>query len=145
MGPGAAGAGLRRRPRPDLRRGGRGVGEVSVTGRASIVGALDKRGVFTEDVPGGTSEVAFGLVKQADGQWRIETVEDGLLLSQSSFLAAFRPTRLYFPSVDREVLVPDDRWFPNRTWQTSAVKETLTGPAEWLRGSTAAVVPEGRG
>ncbi|MFF3063263.1 LpqB family beta-propeller domain-containing protein [Oerskovia sp. NPDC057915] len=121
-------------------------GRATVTGSATVVGALDKRGVYTEDVPGGEGgavPVSFGLVRQGDGQWRIETAEDGLLLSESSFQAAFRQTRLYFPSADREVLVPDDRWFPNRGWQTSAVTEILVGPAEWLRGSTAPVVPEG--
>ncbi|MHA7134575.1 LpqB family beta-propeller domain-containing protein [Oerskovia turbata] len=120
-------------------------GRVTVTGSATVVGALDKRGVYTEDVPGGAGDVpvSFGLVRQGDGQWRIDSVADGLLLSESQFLAAFRPTRLYFPSADREVLVPDDRWFPNRSWQTSAVKETLIGPVEWLRGATAPVVPEG--
>lgn len=41
------------------------------------------------------------------------------------------------------MLVPDDRWFPNRGWQASAVTEILVGPVEWLRGSTAPVVPEG--
>jgi hypothetical protein len=87
--------------------------------------------------------VSFGLVRRGDGEWRIETVPDGLLLSEASFLAAFRPTRLYFPSADREVLVPDDRWFPNGSWRTSAVRETLVGPVEWLRGATAPVVPEG--
>ncbi|OCI31682.1 LpqB family beta-propeller domain-containing protein [Oerskovia enterophila] len=117
-------------------------GAVTVTGSASVVGALDKRGVYTEDVPV-TTVVSFGLVRQGDGQWRIETAEDGLLLSQTNFLAAFRSTRLYFPSADREVLVPDERWFPNRTWQTNAVDETLIGPVEWLRGSTDVVVPEG--
>ena len=120
-------------------------GQVTVTGSATVVGALDKRGVYTEDVPGvaGAVPVSFGLVRQGDGQWRIETAEDGLLLSESSFQAAFRQTRLYFPSADREVLVPDDRWFPNRGWQTSAVTEILVGPVEWLRGATAPVVPEG--
>ncbi|GAA3213037.1 LpqB family beta-propeller domain-containing protein [Oerskovia jenensis] len=120
-------------------------GQVTVTGSATVVGALDKRGVYTEDVPGGAGAVpvSFGLVRQGDGQWRIETAEDGLLLSESSFQAAFRQTRLYFPSTDREVLVPDDRWFPNRGWQASAVTEILVGPVEWLRGSTAPVVPEG--
>ncbi|MFF2621495.1 LpqB family beta-propeller domain-containing protein [Oerskovia jenensis] len=120
-------------------------GQVTVTGSATVVGALDKRGVYTEDVPGGVGAVpvSFGLVRQGDGQWRIETAEDGLLLSESSFQAAFRQTRLYFPSTDREVLVPDDRWFPNRGWQASAVTEILVGPVEWLRGSTAPVVPEG--
>lgn len=120
-------------------------GEVTVTGQASVVGALDERGVYTEDAPGGERHVpvSFGLARQPDGQWRIENVEDGLLLDRSRFLAAFRSTRLYFPSADREVLVPDDRWFPNRGWQTSAVKQTLIGPVEWLRGSTAPIVPEG--
>ncbi|WP_336706438.1 LpqB family beta-propeller domain-containing protein [Oerskovia sp. USHLN155] len=120
-------------------------GQVTVTGSATVVGALDKRGVYTEDVPRGEGAVpvSFGLVRQGDGQWRIETAEDGLLLSESSFQAAFRQTRLYFPSADREVLVPDDRWFPNRGWQTSAVTEILIGPVEWLRGATAPVVPEG--
>jgi Lipoprotein LpqB beta-propeller domain/Sporulation and spore germination len=118
-------------------------GVVTVRATADVVGVVDERGVYTEQVPGTTTELVYGLVRDGDGQWRIETTDDGLAISATNFDLTYRATNLYFPTTDRRYLVPDQRWFPKRNWPTLAVRETLAGPAPWLSGSVATVAPEG--
>ncbi|QJW36139.1 LpqB family beta-propeller domain-containing protein [Cellulosimicrobium protaetiae] len=118
-------------------------GTTTVRATADVVGTVDERGVYTEEVPGRTVEISYGLVRDADGQWRIATVEDGLSITATNFARTFKQVNLYFPTLDRTYLVPDARWFPSRNWQTLAVRETVRGPSEWLAGSVGTVVPEG--
>jgi len=120
-------------------------GVTTVRASAQVVGVVDDHGVYTEQVPGSTTtiEFSYGLVRDADGQWRIETVDDGLTITAIFFDRTFKPVNLYFPTPDRTYLVPDARWFPSRNWQTLAVRETLRGPSPWLAGSVVTVAPEG--
>lgn len=118
-------------------------GATTVRTTADVVGIVDARGVYTEQVPGRTTEISYGLVRDDDGQWRIATVDDGLTITATNFARTYKQVNLYFPTVDRAYLVPDARWFPSRNWQALAVRETLRGPAEWLAGSVATVAPDG--
>lgn len=118
-------------------------GTTTVRATADVVGTVDERGVYTEQAPGRTTEVSYGLVRDADDQWRIDVVDDGLTITATNFARTFKQANLYFPTLDRAYLVPDARWFPSRNWQALAVRETLRGPADWLAGSVATVAPEG--
>lgn len=114
----------------------------TVRGAGTLVGSVDEHGVYTEADPGTRIDIAFDLVRGADGQWRVDTA-DGLHLSDTNFQRTFRATSLYFPTPDRAWFVPDERWFPSRNWQTYAVRETLVGPSRWLAASVITVAPEG--
>lgn len=114
----------------------------AVRGTGSLVGSVDEHGVYTEAAPGATTDFTFNLVRDANGQWRIDGA-DGLMMSESSFERTYRATCLYFPTPDRSWFVPDERWFPARNWQTYAVRETLVGPSPWLAASVTTVAPEG--
>ncbi len=120
-------------------------GVTTVHASAQVVGVVDDHGVYTEQVPGTatTIELSYGLVRDEDGQWRIETVDDGLTITAINFDRTFKSVNLYFPTPDRAYLVPDARWFPSRNWQTLAVRETLRGPSPWLAGAVVTVAPEG--
>jgi hypothetical protein len=118
-------------------------GVTTVRATATVLGVVDEHGVYTEQVPGTTTEVSYGLVRDEDDQWRIETLDDGLTITPTNFDLTYLPVNLYFPTPDREYLVPDARWFPSRNWQTLAVRETLAGPSPWLAGSVVTVAPEG--
>ncbi|MBD8080718.1 LpqB family beta-propeller domain-containing protein [Cellulosimicrobium arenosum] len=117
----------------------------TVRATAELVGVVDARGVYTEQLPGSTTELVYELARDSDGQWRIETTDDGLAITRTNFDRTYRATDLYFPTADRRYLVPDERWFPGRNWQTLAVRETLAGPAEWLSGAVTTATPEGIG
>ncbi|MCB7137228.1 LpqB family beta-propeller domain-containing protein [Cellulosimicrobium marinum] len=118
-------------------------GAVTVRATADVAGVVDEHGVYTEQLPGATTELVYGLVLDEDGQWRVETTDDGVAISVTNFDTTYRETNLYFPTVDRRYLVPDERWFPQRTWQTFAVREMLAGPVPWLAGAVTTVAPEG--
>lgn len=118
-------------------------GVATVRATADVVGTVDAHGVYTEEVPGTTTDLVYGLVRDDEGQWRVDTTDDGLAVSATNFVQTYRATDLYFPTPDRRYLVPDARWFPSRNWQTLAVRETLVGPVPWLAGSVTTVAPEG--
>jgi len=117
--------------------------EATVTATARVVATLDERGVYTEEARPSDIPVTFGLTRPEGGEWRIEQLEDGLMLPTAFFGQAFHPTTLYFPTPDLTWWVPDTRWFPRQTWRTDATGEILAGPPEWLQDSTTAVIPEG--
>ncbi|MCA5894638.1 LpqB family beta-propeller domain-containing protein [Isoptericola sp. NEAU-Y5] len=114
-----------------------------VTARANVVATLDENGVYTEEARPSPEAVTFELTRQADGEWRISQLEDGLMLSTAFFGQAFHLTSLYFPTPDLSWWVPDVRWFPRQTWRTDATSQILAGPPEWLADSTVTVIPEG--
>ncbi|KFD42893.1 hypothetical protein IU11_16695 [Cellulosimicrobium sp. MM] len=74
-------------------------GTTTVRATADVVGTVDERGVYTEQAPGRTTEVSYGLVRDADDQWRIDVVDDGLTITATNFAApSSRPTSTSRPS-----------------------------------------------
>ncbi|PZR51534.1 hypothetical protein DNL40_15945 [Xylanimonas oleitrophica] len=116
----------------------------TATVRASgrILASLDERGVYAEAPAPMPHEVTFELTRTG-GQWRISSLDDGLMVPSQVFTSAYHYTRLYFPTPDLQSWVPDVRWFPQQTWRTNAVREVLAGPPEWLGGAVTSVLPEG--
>ena len=89
-------------------------------------------GQYREDPPAQQS-LGFGFVQEGD-EWRISSLPDGTVLSQSSFDVVFAEQALYFLDPSYQYLVPDVRWFPSRaTAAKRAVTELLEGPAQWLQ------------
>ncbi|MBE1876347.1 LpqB family beta-propeller domain-containing protein [Myceligenerans pegani] len=107
------------------------------------VARVDAHGMYTEASNAAPFTTNFSLTRDADDQWRIDELEDGILVPERLFANQFRATRLYFPSRDHEAWVPDQRWFPRNFWRTSAVVELLNGPPPWLQGAVDTAAPEG--
>jgi putative lipoprotein lpqB len=85
----------------------------------------------------------FSLAKNADGQWRIVSLDDGVFLSENAFSQQFIETPLYFLAPDSNALVADLRYYPRRTFATSAMNGLLAGPSEWLASGVHTAVPTG--
>lgn len=117
--------------------------EVVLTGAASLVATVDEQGRYTEAASAHVRDVAFSLRRDATGQWRIDAVADGLLVSQPNFQSVFRATPVYFATPDGTTLVPDLRWFPQRNIATYAVRALLAGPSAWLRDAVVSGAPAG--
>jgi hypothetical protein len=120
-----------------------GADTVEVVVRATAIATLDSVGAYTE--VGNPRELGyrFTLVKTGS-EWRISALDNGVLVPANLFANQYRATRLFFPAEnDIKSLVPDQRWFPRRSWRTVAVQEVLAGPPEWLQGATQSLVPEG--
>jgi hypothetical protein len=115
---------------------------VRVVASGTKVASVDTRGVYSEiRVPAATS-VTFDLV-QVEGQWRIDALEDGLLISSPVFTSTYHRTEVMFPTADGRYWVPDVRWFPQQTWRTNAVAALLEGPQDHLADVVTSPVPAG--
>ena len=119
----------------------------TVTVVGSRVGQVDATGAFTPILKGSGSgdpeTFSFGLVR-TDGQWRIDQLQPGVLISDLAFGNAYRPRKLFFFNADESSLVPDLR-YSALTGQSLAnwlLAELLAGPAPELAQSVVNEVPD---
>lgn len=99
-----------------------------VTLQAQVRAALDEQGIFSA-ADDSEAQVVFSLEKNAQGQWRISDLEDGILLSQSQFESVFQQAQLYFLATDRESLVQDPRWYPKTRLASHLIDGLIAGPS----------------
>lgn len=109
---------------------------------APRIGVIDGRGDFTPS--GGEVRASFGLVKQ-NGQWRIDRLADGVLLSTFDAQRAFRPALVYYLNRSGTTLVPEQVLLrPTSGIPTTAlVRALLAGPGAWLAPSVRTGFPTG--
>lgn len=109
-------------------------GRVQYAVSMSVAGSVDELGIFTETGPQAERVFEFALELDGEGQWRIDSLPDAVLINQSNFANLFRATTLYHPTPDGTFLVPDVRWFARESAPMLAVRTLLeSGPAPWLR------------
>ncbi|MBV9369762.1 MAG: hypothetical protein JO074_08025, partial [Frankiales bacterium] len=103
----------------------------SVRLRAVRTGAVDDRGDF--DPTRGAVDATLGLAR-LDGQWRIDRVPPGVLLSTLDAQRFVRLARVYYPNRAGSALVPEQTFV--RTTQagfaTALIRTLLAGPGDWL-------------
>ncbi len=116
-------------------------GAVRVT--VGAVGTLSDAGVFTESPSDAVVSSDFSLARNADGQWRIVSLSDGIFLSEHLFGQMYTAAPLYFLSADSSSLVADLHWYPRRVFPTKAVQALLSGPSEWLEPGVSSAFPAG--
>ncbi|MFT4229630.1 MAG: hypothetical protein QM602_05000, partial [Microbacterium sp.] len=119
------------------------IDEDSFAYTVSPVAEVDETGAYAE-TDAGSSTLPFELAKQADGEWRITELEDGIVLDRSLFPAVFRAYSLMYFDPSWQSLVPDVRWFAIRDNTVSRiVKELLDGaPSPWLTGAVVSAFPD---
>jgi hypothetical protein len=106
-------------------------------------GIIDAQGILRQSEAGASETVEVSLVR-VDGQWRIDGIANGIMVSETNFSLLFRSHNLYFYSSDYAYAVPDVRWFVSRQAVSAAiVKAMLNGPAPYLKGAVASAFPEG--
>ncbi|MGV8967321.1 MAG: LpqB family beta-propeller domain-containing protein [Cellulomonas sp.] len=119
------------------------VTETQIRVTLPVVATVDADGRYSEGFPGATQDAVFDLVQDSDGQWRISGLDDGVLLSEPFFYSVYGATPLYFLTPTRDMLVPEERWFPRRNAATYAVRALLEGPSAWLRDAVTTAFPDG--
>lgn len=103
---------------------------LSVTSQASV----DATGVYTAEA-GRAVPLSFHLAQQADGEWRITSAPDGLVLDANRFASVFSEYALMYFDPTGEYLVPDVRWFPVTNAVTSIAVALVNGqPSPLLAG-----------
>lgn len=116
----------------------------SVVVDATPAAQLSATGQYDVSASSTPIEIGYELEQNDDGQWRISSGPEGLLVDETTFAQIFRSYPLYFYSADYDYLVPDLRWFAGRdSPQTSVVRALLVGPSEWLKAGVVTAFPEG--
>ncbi|MGO1975309.1 MAG: LpqB family beta-propeller domain-containing protein [Propionibacteriaceae bacterium] len=111
--------------------------------RAPLLGEVAADGSYTHrNEP--DFQVDFGMVKDDNGEWRISTPPDGLLLSQYYFQQFYRSLNLYFLEPGHSSVVPDPIYLPsgNQT-ATALLQALLRGPTKWLKPAVQSAIPAG--
>jgi hypothetical protein len=107
-------------------------------------GTIATNGGMALAAPNSDLKQVFGLTK-ADGEWRINSVPQGLMLSQSDVDRAFRSFAVYFFNPEFDTLVPDARMVPviGPGLATTLVRRLLAGPNDWLLPAVRTGFPAG--
>lgn len=110
--------------------------------RGNIVGNLAEGGEFTPEFS--AFESTYSLIR-VDGQWRINSLPNVVVIERSDFNSNFSPRQLYFLNPAGNALVPDTRWLYNDTANLSVALVNLlaSGPKQRMRGGVRNFVPTG--
>ena len=126
-----------------------GVPALSELGSAVVMavreaGTIATNGRYEVTGPAAELRTTFDLTK-VDGEWRIEDLPQGLLLSQSDVDRAFRSFSVYFFNPPFETLVPDPRMVPviGPGLATTLVRRLVAGPSDWLQPAVRTGFPAG--
>lgn len=120
-----------------------GPGRVSV----DLTGAyrLDARGAWRGAVPRADARLPFQLARE-DGEWRIASAPNALIVPVSWFEARFTQLSLYFFDPSGRVLVPELVFVPRgNQLATTLVRDLVTGPPADLAGIVRSFLPPGVG
>ncbi|GAB2630399.1 LpqB family beta-propeller domain-containing protein [Streptomyces capparidis] len=95
----------------------------------------------------GEMHATFALAKEK-GQWRIDRLPDGLVLSRADFERMYHSVNMYYfaaptASGEREVLVPDPVYLRQIDPVASAVRSLIDGPTRWLSPAVVSHFPRG--
>jgi hypothetical protein len=111
--------------------------------RAPRTGVIDGRGDFTPR--SGVVEVGFGLSRDS-GEWRIDRLPDGALLSPTDVTHSYRFADVYYASRSGPSLVPEQVLLPDPGGITTAlVRALVSGPGKWLAPAVRTGFPTGTG
>lgn len=110
--------------------------------RAVRTGAVDERGDF--DPSRGSIDETAGLVR-LDGQWRIDRVPPGVLLSTLDAQRFVRLARVYYPNRAGSALVPEQTFVRTTRagFATALIRTLLAGPGRWLAPAVNRAAPVG--
>ena len=140
--PSAAGSGA---SAADADRDRDGAGRATVSVEVPVEASIDDDARYTPRPAGTRRTVTYELVR-VGGEWRIDIVPDGILISAQDFGVTFRSFPLYFPDTGRRYLVPDLHWFPypnTAAVPTALVRALLSGPSKWLAPAVTTGAPPG--
>jgi Lipoprotein LpqB beta-propeller domain len=118
-------------------------GSVTVSGRQ--LGSVSASGIYTPVLQGDSNSVGFAFgMKTVKGQWRIDTLAGGLILSYAAFQRSYLQREIYFYDRTEQRLVPDPRYSPLTDRSLLAnwlVGQLVTGPRPELQNATARELP----
>ena len=116
----------------------------SVLFTASHPASIQANGRYEVEAPSAEFRTTFRL-DQVGGEWRIDKLPQGLVLSVSDVDRAFRSFDVYFFNPSFESLVPDPRMIPvlGAGLATTLVRQLVQGPSSWLEPAVRTGFPQG--
>ena len=110
---------------------------VDLDQRASV----DADGRYSEAT--GDTELDFRLARDDDGEWRIASAPDGIVLDEGSFQQVYSRYSLQYYDQSWRHLVPDVRWYPRGSnVATSITQAAIEGtPSDWLQPAVHSAFP----
>lgn len=104
---------------------------------------FDARGMWRGALPADQQTLSFSLVVE-DGQWRIGSAPDALIVSEQFFAQRFRRAALYYFDPTARILVPEPVFVPTgEQLATTLVKGLLDGPGPGLERVSRSFLPPG--
>jgi len=104
---------------------------------------VDTSGRYRASTMAANRMIEFSF-EQVDGQWRISSAPNGIVLLDTAFVQVFAAYALYFFDPSGRYLVPDLRWFPARQSTPGlVVSALLAGPDDWLKHAVVTDFPTG--
>jgi Lipoprotein LpqB beta-propeller domain/Sporulation and spore germination len=118
---------------------------IEVVGRR--VGQLDATGVYSPSLKGtgvGDRERFTFELTDVDGQWRIDQLQSGVLISEADFTRSYQPRSLYFFDSTETMLVPDLRYcaLTGQALASWLLAALLAGPRPELAQAVVNEVPD---
>lgn len=107
----------------------------------SVVGSLNTDGLYSATNQDSQVAAEFSLIRNADGEWRIAVLDDGVMMSNSLFRSLYVEAPLYFPSSYGKNLVADVRWYPRHRLAGSIARGIVKGPSKWVASAVRTVLP----
>lgn len=108
---------------------------------APVTGVVDANGHYQSTYQENYSH-NFGILK-IDGEWRISSPPDGLLVSEYMFSRTYRPIPIYFMDRTEQYVVSEYIYLPDsQVNPTRVVQATIYGPSEWLRPAVTTAFPD---
>jgi hypothetical protein len=107
----------------------------------TVAASIDSSGHYSA-MPSGTQRTLDFTFAKYNGQWRIASAPNAVMLIRPVFDVIYHSYSLYFFDHGFNYLVPDLRWFPSRTsTATRLVAALLDGPSDWLAGAVETTMP----
>jgi hypothetical protein len=118
---------------------------VQVSG--TVLGNLSNSGQYSiSSRSQGTTEEKFVLVR-LNNQWRISSLPNQVLLTQSDFVHVYQSRNIYFFDPSLQTLVPDPVYVPQEATPTDLVRQLLqvllAAPSGWLLNAVQTAFPAG--
>ncbi|MEI7059340.1 LpqB family beta-propeller domain-containing protein [Nocardioides sp. CCNWLW239] len=104
-------------------------------------GWLDERGVWRGALAASEAILDFELTR-SEGEWRISSAPDALVVEEDWFLTHFARSNLYYVEPTGSTLVPEPIFAPKGTsYATTLVSSLLSGPGEEAQGVIRSALP----
>ena len=116
------------------------VGQRSYSVHGSVVGSVRQGGSYTPER--GTYEATIDM-EMVDGQWRISSLPEGVVLERTELRNQYQPYNLYFFDEDDRELVTDRRWVHSQreTLASDLIGLLMEGPSERLLPALTSSLP----